>query len=561
MAWKTQIKNLVNLAAVNRYFEELLEVKLPLKLQPAGDLALQGIDIVRQCEKVAEENRVVIDPKKSVYMHECFMVYIHPDDYRRLEPLLDEIRKDAMEHLGVLQRLKSYLTRNPFSIEFQKDPRVTTGTCIVVSSTRKKLIRTVIDSVQLPPDSPLSLETASLKLENEQAVALKAIFAAFDHGDREEAQQGIQRLNHTFPNWQIGQMIECMFWFISGNSTAGLRYLNTHPRLARSEQGAYLKALAYLDVADVTRAADIHQRTFQRQPNALGYLVKGLINLAKDDRTTAEKELKLAATMDPLFKHLPATYLRQHAHLSRVNAEVQPTDAPPPETQSAPFLRLVSPFSRRSYNICVRPSLDVQLLKRCRIAEQMLKPVTNVDKSHFRIGRDAQGLWLFIQESVAKEILLNGQPPNHRNGFKLRHEDMLQMGSVSLEYRFETVKAGPKAHLGRRDAGKGCHFLIVSEEGHVKETWLFPIDEVVSLGRGRDRGNDLLLDDRGISAEHGEISWHTGNFYFTDKQSSNGTAKNGTRFSGKVSLLHGDVIQLAGLSLEVRYGGMVSQPS
>nr|WP_243435737.1 FhaA domain-containing protein [Acanthopleuribacter pedis] len=533
----------------------MLEVKLPLKLQPAGDLALQGIDIVRQCEKVAEENRVVIDPKRTVYMHECFMVYLNPDDFKRLDPLLDEIRKDAVEHLGVLKRMKSYLTRNAFEVDFQKNPRVSTGTCIVVSSTRKKLIRTVIDSVQLPPDSPLSLETASLQLDEPQAEALKTIFAQFDRGDREEAQKGIQRLNQEHPDWQIGQLLECMFWFIGGNSTAGLRYLNTHPRLAADEQGAYLKALAYLDVADVTRADEIHQRTFQRRPNALGYLVKGLINLAKDDRETAEKELKLAATMDDLFKHLPATYLRQHAHLSQVSSQHGVAEA-----TTAPFLRLIQPFSRRSYTICVRRTLDVQLLKSSRIADQILKPVANAEKSHFRLGRDAQGLWMFVQEPLADELMLNGKTIDHRDGFKLRDEDLLQMGSVTLEYRFGLIKAGPKFHLGRRDPGQGCHFLTVSEGGAVKETWLFPVDEAVTLGRGRDRGNDLLLEDRGISAEHGEISWNACNFYFTDKDSSNGTAKNGKPFKGKVSLLHGDVIQLAGLSLEVRYGGVMSQP-
>ena len=553
MAWKTQIRNLVNLDVVNRYFEELLEVKLPLKLQPAGDLSLQGIDIVRTCEKVAEENRVVINVD-TVYMHECFMVYLHAEDYRRLEPLLDEIRKDAIEHLESLKKIKHYKVRGAFSIEFQKEPRVGQGTCIVVSSTRKKLIRTVIDSVHLPPDSPLSLDGSKVELTDSQAGALREVFWFFDKGNREEAHQAIQRLNGEYPDWMAGQLIECLFWFIRGDSAAGLRYLNTHPKLMKSELGGYLRALAYLDVADLSRAGELHRRTFQRQPNALGYLVKGLIDLARDHRDTAAKELKLAATMEPLFKHLPGTYLRQHAHLSRVSRQGVASH----DTQAPHFLRLVSPFSRVSYNICVQKSLDIQVLKGSRLADLILKPVPTAEKRHLRLARDAQHLWLFLQEFAVETLMINGKPYTSEEGYRLVNEDILQLGQHTFEYEYRRIKAGPKFKLGQRSDQLGCHFFKVIDGGVTKETWIFPVDQAMTVGRGRGRGNDLLLDDTGISAEHGEFTWESGDFFFRDKQSTNGTAKNGRRFDGKVALLHGDVLQLAGLSLEVRYGGVIS---
>ncbi|CAM2067338.1 DUF3662 domain-containing protein [Sulfidibacter corallicola] len=555
MTWKTNLKNAFKLESVNNYFAELFEVQLPLVLQAAGDLSLQGIDIVRACETTAEENRVVIN-SDTVYMHECFLIYTHPEDWRRLEPLLDEIRKDAAEHLTNLKTQKGYKTRNPFSIEFQKDPRVALGQTVVVSSTRKNIVRTVIESVALPPDSPLSFDAGSLKLEPAQRDALRDVFVTLDKGDRESALAEVQEINRRFPDFAIGQVLECLLWFLMGDSSAGLRYLNTHPLLAKHELGLYLKSLAYLDIADVPRAVSFHGKAFQANPNAMGYLVKGLIDLVRGKPEEASKELKLAATMEPDFKGLRETYMRQYAHLSRVEPEQVAHTMP-----SAPaFLRLISPFSRDSYNVVTQPGLEFMLLKGSRLGDQVLKASQNADKSHFRLVRDTRGLWIRFHSGFPGSVLVNGKPLANGEPHMLAEDDILLLGSVSIEYYRQSRKGGPRAHLGNRDHRLPCHVIRVVERGKTRETWLFPCDHAVTIGRGKDVGNDLVLTDRGISGEHGELHWEGAQFYFADKQSSNGTAKNGRKFSGSTKLLHGDVLQLASLSLEVRYGGVLSVP-
>ena len=82
--------------------------------------------------------------------------------------------------------------------------------------------------------------------------------------------------------------------------------------------------------------------------------------------------------------------------------------------------------------------------------------------------------------------------------------------------------------------GQGSHFdltqLIASSNGHV-------------IGIGREKGNDIAVEDHEASRRHAEIRKHNDTFVLTDLDSSNGTFLNNGRIS-KAELKSGDRIQI-----------------
>ena len=82
--------------------------------------------------------------------------------------------------------------------------------------------------------------------------------------------------------------------------------------------------------------------------------------------------------------------------------------------------------------------------------------------------------------------------------------------------------------------GQGSHFdlaqLISSSNGH-------------AIGIGREKGNDIAVEDHEASRRHAEIRKHNDTFVLTDLDSSNGTFLNNGRIS-KAELKSGDRIQI-----------------
>jgi signal transduction histidine kinase len=82
--------------------------------------------------------------------------------------------------------------------------------------------------------------------------------------------------------------------------------------------------------------------------------------------------------------------------------------------------------------------------------------------------------------------------------------------------------------------GQGSHFdlaqLISSSNGH-------------AIGIGREKGNDIAVEDHEASRRHAEIRKHNDTFVLTDLDSSNGTFLNNGRIS-EVELKSGDRIQI-----------------
>jgi hypothetical protein len=89
------------------------------------------------------------------------------------------------------------------------------------------------------------------------------------------------------------------------------------------------------------------------------------------------------------------------------------------------------------------------------------------------------------------------------------------------------------------------HHLVYRDElGSMR---VFPL-EARGVTIGRDRGRDVVLDDRQVSRLHATIEEVGDNFLLKDAGSVNGTFLNGLRLTGAsaITLREGDVIEIAG---------------
>ncbi|HEX6510398.1 MAG TPA: FHA domain-containing protein [Chloroflexota bacterium] len=60
---------------------------------------------------------------------------------------------------------------------------------------------------------------------------------------------------------------------------------------------------------------------------------------------------------------------------------------------------------------------------------------------------------------------------------------------------------------------------------------------------GRDDGNDIVLDDTFISAQHANITWNGNGWVLQDLGSTNGTRLNGKEVQRAVAVKPGDIVE------------------
>lgn len=75
--------------------------------------------------------------------------------------------------------------------------------------------------------------------------------------------------------------------------------------------------------------------------------------------------------------------------------------------------------------------------------------------------------------------------------------------------------------------------------------WL--VEERITLGR--DRRNQLVVEDLGVSAFHAEIRQEDGHYFIADCDSEQGTFVNDERISARYQLRHGDGLRLGSVEL------------
>jgi hypothetical protein len=142
-----------------------------------------------------------------------------------------------------------------------------------------------------------------------------------------------------------------------------------------------------------------------------------------------------------------------------------------------------------------------------------------------------------------------------------RDEDVapgdIRVSCALVDASGEEVEADPKS-LGAVESG---HTMVLDREKLLRDRPRAPRASVevdgdrssVQLGPeplliGRDRQNDVVLDDPRVSRKHAEIRLRLGRYTLYDLQSTNGTYVNGRRVA-EVVLNDGDRISVAGLDL------------
>jgi hypothetical protein len=68
---------------------------------------------------------------------------------------------------------------------------------------------------------------------------------------------------------------------------------------------------------------------------------------------------------------------------------------------------------------------------------------------------------------------------------------------------------------------------------------------------GRDSGNDIVLDDTFISAEHATVGWNGKGWVLTDTGSTNGTRLNGRDVHRPVAMKPGDVVEFGRIKFKL----------
>jgi hypothetical protein len=136
---------------------------------------------------------------------------------------------------------------------------------------------------------------------------------------------------------------------------------------------------------------------------------------------------------------------------------------------------------------------------------------------------------------------------------------ILRLALVALIYLFLGAVVLAAAREMRRLAGSsgsrqqpvtGAR-LVVVDPGATSLTpgEQFPLRPVTRLGRSD--GNTIVLDDTFISGEHAVIVERDGDWWLTDRGSTNGTMVNDEPVHGEVDLTPGDIVAIGDVKLKL----------
>ena len=547
------LKQAFTLKAVNGFFENLLEKQVPELVVRGGVEShdLHGIDIVREIGQAAERSRVVLNEHEE-YIHEVYMVYLNPDDYKRLHSLIDEIEKDALDHLDLLKRQKHYLTKEIFSVSFAVKQNLPMGRCAVVSSARIEVHRTILGSVQLPDQEPLQLESRQLEFAAGDLALLQRIFGLLDQGAYETALWDIQEINRRRENFIPGMLLECLLWFNQGNTAAGLRYLNANPVLGESEHGYLLRTLGYLEIGDLERAEELLEKAMLQTSLPVTYFTRGLVALCKGRKRSAWKFMKLAASLEPLFEDLIQTYLFQSTIIRAERASGEDWREP---VKAPSYVSLINTTTGQMHHAVFGGSFGFTKPRGAgRLDRRILTHAAAKRVASLRVTCHRDGLVISCTPVEGGRFLLNNRILEAGVGYRLVKGEILRWDHLELHYQAETY-TGKWEKGGERNFHIPNQKLWVRDGNGLSETWYF--NPVLTFGRGDNLGNDIVLEDKGVSGQgHGELFCRGEEVCFRDLGSTNGSVKNGKKITAVTSLQHGDVLGLAGTSLEVRFGGV-----
>jgi len=545
-----ELKNLFNLEAVNQFFENLLEKKVPdMVFDFSGDSnQLQGLEMVQEVGKTAEKEKIVIAADR-IFIHECFVVYLEASDYKRLSPLFREIEKDTLEHLRHIQITRNYQTRGPFQIQYMRNEQVNAGRCIVVSSPRKEVARTILNVLELPEETPLQWEETAYAVDRRHDEALSKVFRALDADENEEALAGINRFVQTFPDAVIGRTLQVVLHLLLGQELVALRYLNEEKSLKTIPYGGALKSLCYLMISDINSAEKQLESYFKDHGDDIAFLVKALICDAKGKIKQTDQFLSGAIALNPEMETLVKEIMGDTVISKLRKLPVQNPQLMDKPIKKPKVLRLI--HQQTGQAVCLSFDSKLELFfskKKNRMARKFFQCTTSLPGA---LPPGSESLLLEIHAGAMKATFGNG------NILHLHEEVPVHAGEATWKYRRtkgEELENWKKE--SKRQFNKICHRLEITIDSMPVEVWYFAEDTALTVGRENNYGNDWVIPESSISGRaHGEFIYEFGTFWFVDLKSSNGTAKNGKRFQEKTSLEYGDLLQLGSASFEVQIGG------
>lgn len=105
--------------------------------------------------------------------------------------------------------------------------------------------------------------------------------------------------------------------------------------------------------------------------------------------------------------------------------------------------------------------------------------------------------------------------------------------------------------LEKQRIPRGSLSVLASDTDDVALDADFPLLPMTSMGRAPT--NTVYLNDHFASNEHATIAYRSGNWWLTDRGSSNGTFLNGTRIDEAVIVSDGDLIGVGRVTLRLQF--------
>lgn len=115
--------------------------------------------------------------------------------------------------------------------------------------------------------------------------------------------------------------------------------------------------------------------------------------------------------------------------------------------------------------------------------------------------------------------------------------------------RVRPVADEPAATPGTR-RGKPCFVVIAAGSSGLSAGTVFPLTAAVTIGRSAE--NSIRVSDRFASTRHAMVFLKDGRRILRDRNSTNGTTRNGKKIASEVALSNGDLVGVGTVVLEYR---------
>ena len=131
--------------------------------------------------------------------------------------------------------------------------------------------------------------------------------------------------------------------------------------------------------------------------------------------------------------------------------------------------------------------------------------------------------------------------------------------NLMLEKKYYEKKSGDMFIRATEKKDSGYGVVLVFTNNIKKAVWrqLKIIKEQITIGR--DNRNDIVIDTPNCSRKHAVIVAKAGRYIIYDNHSTNGVFVNGERIENSMSVIDGDIIQLAGIFIVTTSGSIIYQ--